>query len=93
MTSFLDEFLVCDEEFYGLMGVSNTPVFIEKMKQDINLVEGVCKYYNKNLIGIDVTMENSTLDNRVEEPLYFFSDNCGGYTKKGLENNMIAYFE
>ena len=48
------------------------------------LVEAFCSRYNTKLTEVDVDRE--------EHPptglMYFFSDNTGGYTRKGLEDSL-----
>jgi len=48
-----------------------------------NLIEIFCKLYNINLINIETTTENN-----YPEPIFYFSDDSGGYTIKGLEESI-----
>ena len=52
-------------------------------KEAVPYVEKFCKTKNTKLLEIDVTTENHN-----HEPIYFFSDNLGGYTIKGIKESL-----
>lgn len=56
--------------------------------QDLKLVGNFCKKYKQNLVRIDCTTESTTPEAIIFEPIYYFDDNLGGYTKAGLEESL-----
>lgn len=52
------------------------------------LVEEFCRKYKTNLVNIECTTENTTPEEIIREPIYYFDNNLGGYTKIGLENSL-----
>ncbi|MBI4155112.1 hypothetical protein HY498_03435 [Candidatus Woesearchaeota archaeon] len=48
-----------------------------------NLIETFCKLYSVDLVNIETTTENN-----YPEPIFYFSDDSGGYTIKGLEDSI-----
>jgi len=52
-------------------------------ERDMSLIKQFCEFYSVEYIRIDYTQENE-----IFEPIYFFTDNCGGYTRKGLEDSL-----
>ncbi len=59
-----------------------------KCLYDSKLVEDFCRKYEKNLVRIDFTTENTTPDAIIIEPMYYFDDNLGGYTGAGIINSL-----
>ncbi len=58
------------------------------MKQEISGrkdVERFCKEYKVKLLSQGITDE---FQPGIFEPIYFFSDNLGGYTIKGIRNSL-----
>jgi hypothetical protein len=56
---------------------------IEQLVKNHSLLEKFCEIYKVKFIGTSFTDENEFL-----EPRYYFTDNLGGYTIKGLENSL-----
>lgn len=62
--------------------------FKSKCLNDSKLIEDFCEMYKVKLVSIDFTAENTTPEATVFEPMYYFDDNLGGYTKEGLESSL-----
>jgi len=56
--------------------------------RDLKIVEDFCRKYETNLVSIDCTTESTTPEAIVYEPIYYFDDDLGGYTKAGLEESL-----
>jgi len=60
-----------------------------KLKQIEDAAPSVIKFCSKHktdILGIDCTDETGKL-----EPLYIFSDSCGGYTIEGINQSLDDY--
>ena len=72
--SNLDYLAKLDDEF-------ESELIIEDAVKDRPLVDLFCKKFSIKLIRVTPCWESERL-----EPMYFFNDNLGGYTREGLEN-------
>ena len=52
-------------------------------KNNDSLIAQFCKRYAVTIVGLDQTYENG-----YDEPMYYFSDNLGGYTLEGIQNSL-----
>jgi len=79
--------LMCASE-----GIPSTPEIVTSMMDKITesrrLVDDFCRKYHTHLRSIGITSENTTSRRTVIEPIYFFSDNLGGYTFDALRASL-----
>ncbi len=50
---------------------------------DLGVLEEFCEKFNVKFVHAEMTFENGVL-----EPMYFFSDNLGGYTIGGIRGSL-----
>ena len=68
--------------------IPNIDDFRFKCLHDSKLVENFCEKYAAKLVSIELTTENTTPEAIIYEPMYYFDNNLGGYTWKGLEDSL-----
>lgn len=73
--------------FLGDSFVQETDEFKNRIRNDREYVLEFVYKYNVYLDYIDYTDENSD-DFLIYEPMYFFSNNFGGYTIQGIKNSL-----
>ena len=69
---------------------------IEELQEDLRfmclhdskLVEDFCRKYETNLVRMDCTTESTTSEAIRYEPIYYFDDDLGGYTRTGLVESL-----
>jgi hypothetical protein len=76
------------EEILVATGSSLGREFCESVMQDVSLIAEFCRIYSVDFARVDATTEASGQGEIVLEPIYFFSDDLGGYTRQGLENSL-----
>lgn len=76
-----------EEDFKGLPEIIMQKDLRARYAQDKPLVEEFCKKYGVELVKVSSTEEASKAKH-VLEPMYFFSDDTGGYTRDGLEASL-----
>ncbi len=58
-------------------------LFLEQFSRDEPELEDFCQKYSVDLVRVDTTFENERL-----ELMYFFTDERGGYTIKGVKGSL-----
>lgn len=54
--------------------------------RDKPLIEAFCQRYQRSLRGIDLNYEEGIMPSGL---IYFFNDNLGGYSRRGLERSLL----
>ncbi len=71
---------------YGIEGVEELSVSVlEVLARDAPLIDAFSSRYKAELVRIGVNRED---EYPPQSLMYFFDDNLGGYTRKGLEDSL-----